>query len=86
MRCVPQQWLVLMQEAVERGIGGELEFGIGTDDHGIRAAQFQRAGDEVAAAGFTHLAAGRHAAGEGDFLHAGIEDVGTGLAIAIQYM
>ena len=63
-------------------VGGPVQVRIGTDDHGVIAAQLEGAGDELAGAGFRHLASGGHAAGEGNLVHTTAHDRGASLAIA----
>ncbi len=85
-RSVEQQNCpVFMKRAEDGAARRALQVGVGADDHRILAAELEGAGDEVPAAGLSHLAPGADAAGEGDLVDAGLDQRGARLAVALDH-
>ena len=67
-------------------VGGAVQIGVRADDHGIVAAEFQGAGDELTGACFRHLAPGGDTAGEGDLVDPAADDGGSRVTIPQQHL
>ena len=62
-------------------LGGTVQVGIGTDNHGVVTTQFQGDRNELASAGLGDLAPGGHAARERNLVDAALDNRRTGLAV-----
>ena len=71
------------EAAPDRGAGGDVQIGVGENDHGIFAAEFERGRNQLFGAGFGDALAGGDAAGEKNFVGAGGDEGGAEIAAAL---
>jgi len=73
------------EAAPDGAVCGDFEVGVGQDEHGVFAAEFENGGDEFFCAGFGDAAPGRDAAREHDFVGSGVDQGLTDFACALDY-
>ena len=69
--------------APDGAAGGDVEIGVGENDHGVFAAEFEDGGNQVLGAGFGDTASGLDAAGEQNFVGSRVDERLTDSASAL---
>ena len=76
----------IREAAPDGGAGCDFEIGVGENDHGILAAEFEHRRNQFAGARFGDSSASGDAAGEENFFRPGFDDCGAELATALQHL